>query len=69
MDPADITVVSAQPKVWNDGSLGCPKPGQMYTQALVPGYQVIVDAGGRQMDYHASQSGTVKQCEGLKVGG
>jgi hypothetical protein len=70
MDPAAITVVSAQPKIWNDGSLGCPEPGQMYTQALVPGYQIVLDAGGKQLDYHASGNGAMKLCEnGPKLGG
>jgi hypothetical protein len=31
--------------VWNDGSLGCPEPGMMYTQALVNGYWLIIEAG------------------------
>ena len=56
-------MVSAEPKTWNDGSLGCPQPGQLYTQALVPGYQVILDANGKQMDYRATESGDVKLCE------
>ena len=37
----------------------------MYTQALVPGYQIKLEAGGKQLDYHASESGTVKLCKGL----
>ena len=68
-DPAAITVVSAEPKTWNDGSLGCPQPGQLYTQALVPGYQVILDANGKKMDYRATASGDVKLCENPKAGG
>ena len=33
-----LVIVRAQSVVWNDGSLGCPEPGMMYTQALVNGY-------------------------------
>src|SRR4029453_2441464 len=33
-----LVIVRADPVVWNDGSLGCPEPGKMYTQALVHGY-------------------------------
>jgi hypothetical protein len=69
VDPSAITVVSAEPKTWNDGSLGCPQPGQLYTQALVPGYQVILDANGKKMDYRATASGDVKLCENPKAGG
>jgi hypothetical protein len=64
-DPSTITVVSAEATTWNNGALGCPKPGEMYTQALVPGYRIVLDAGGRELDYHASASGTVKLCEGV----
>ena len=36
-------LVSARAVTWNNGALGCPKPGISYTQALVDGMQVIVD--------------------------
>ena len=64
-DPSTITVVSAEATTWNSGALGCPKPGEMYTQALVPGYRIVLEAGGRELDYHASESGTIKLCEGV----
>jgi hypothetical protein len=65
VDASQITVTSAEPVTWPNGALGCPQPGEMYTQALVPGYQIKLEAGGQQLDYHASQSGTVKLCKGL----
>ena len=65
MDPAAVTVVSAEPTTWNDGGLGCPEPGKMYTQALVPGYKIVLEADGKTMNYHASETGTVKLCEGV----
>jgi hypothetical protein len=58
-----ITVVSAEAVTWNDGSLGCPKPGEFYTQALVPGYRVILEASGKQVNYHASEKGYFFRCE------
>ena len=39
---------------WNDGSLGCPEPGMFYTQALVDGYHVILQAGDEELDYRVS---------------
>jgi hypothetical protein len=39
-----LVIVRAESVVWNDGSLGCPEPGMMYTQALVNGYWVVIDA-------------------------
>jgi hypothetical protein len=62
VDAAQITVVSARAVTWSDGSLGCPEPGQMYTQALVPGYQVVLRAGDEVLDYHAARQGAFELC-------
>ena len=62
-DRATLVIVSAKAVTWNDGSLGCPKPGVMYTQALVDGFRVVVAAGDRQLDYHMSQTGQPRLCE------
>ena len=70
VDPADVVVVSTEAVTWNDGSLGCPKPGVMYTQQIIEGYRVIVEAGGDRYDYRAGSSGEPKRCEGsLPSGG
>ena len=63
VDPSAVTVVDAHEETWNDGSLGCPEPGMMYTQALVDGYQVIVEANGTQLDYRGSGPGQFRVCE------
>lgn len=59
---AALTVVRAESVTWSDGSLGCPEPGMMYTQALVDGYWVVLDSGGQQMDYRATANGSFKLC-------
>ncbi len=59
----DAKVVRAESIVWPNGALGCPKPGEMYTQATVPGYVVEFEHGGRTYAYHASKSGFFKLCE------
>ena len=65
-----IEVVTAEQVTWPDGSLGCPEPGQMYTQALVDGYQVVVDAAGEELDYRVGSGGSFHLCEnGLPRGG
>lgn len=48
--------------VWSDGSLGCPRPGMMYTQALVPGWRVVVGDGRTEWIYHASRAGAWLRC-------
>lgn len=57
-----LKVIRAQAITWSDGSLGCPEPGMMYTQALIDGYWVVIDAGGRHMDYRAGSNGGFKYC-------
>lgn len=53
MTPKEIEVVRVEEVVWRDGSLGCPEPGMMYTQALVDGSRIVLSAGGRTYEYHA----------------
>jgi hypothetical protein len=63
VDPSEVAIVAAEAKTFSDGSLGCPEPGMMYTQALVDGYQVIVEANGQRLDYRGSGPGQFKLCE------
>lgn len=59
---ADLEVVSAERVTWLDGALGCPEPGLVYTQALVPGYRIRIKAGGEMLDYHAGTRGAPLLC-------
>ncbi|MCB8979721.1 MAG: hypothetical protein H6657_20110 [Ardenticatenaceae bacterium] len=58
-----IAVIQAEAVVWNDGSLGCPQPGEVYTMMPVAGYQIMLEANGRTYDYHAADTGYVVLCE------
>lgn len=62
-DVTGAVVVVAEQVVWPDGSLGCPQPGAFYTQALVPGYKVVLELDGKRYDYRSGRGGTVKLCE------
>jgi predicted small lipoprotein YifL len=62
-EPEAIDVVQAMAITWNDGSLGCPEPGMAYTQALVDGYHVILDAGDEELDYRVTSDGGFRLCE------
>ena len=65
-----IVVEQAGVVVWRDGSLGCPQPGMMYTQAPVDGYWVVLRSGSQEFDYRASRSGYFALCErGLSLPG
>jgi hypothetical protein len=63
VDPSAVTIVDAHEETWSDGSLGCPQPGMMYTQALVDGYQVVVEANSTRLDYRGSGPGQFRLCE------
>lgn len=57
-----LVIVSSTATTWSDGSLGCPSPGQIYTQALVEGWQAVVRAGSTLYDYRGSGVKTFKLC-------
>lgn len=66
VDPASVSLRRLQRVTWPDGSLGCPKPGMMYTQALVDGYWLEL-AGGPQAapvlaEYHTDLAGQAVAC-------
>ena len=59
----EVRVVTAEEVTWPDGSLGCPQPGMAYTQALVPGYRVVVEVNGEELHFHAAQRGEFRLCD------
>ena len=63
IDPSEVEVITADAVTWNDGSLGCPEPGMSYTQALVPGYRVILEIEGEELAFHRDASGEFRFCE------
>jgi len=62
LDASTLKVASAERVTWPDGALGCPKPGMSYTQALVPGYRIRIQAGKELLDYHAGIRGKPVLC-------
>lgn len=56
--PEAVRIARGEAVTWPDGSIGCPQPGLAYTQALVRGWRVFVEAGGATLRYHASAPGT-----------
>jgi hypothetical protein len=62
--PADrVEVTRAQSVQWRDGSLGCPEPDMMYTQAIVDGYWVELEAAGSGFDYRLDGEGRFRLCQ------
>ena len=62
--PVDgITVVTTKAVTWPNGALGCPQPGFAYTDMIVSGYQVVVEADGKRLDYRVGSGGMPILCE------
>ena len=59
---SQLQVVLAESVTWSDGSLGCPRPGMLYTQALVPGFRVRLKVAADVWNYHASGRGAPALC-------
>ena len=62
-----LRVVEAAQVTWPDGSLGCPQDGMGYTQALVRGYRILIQAGDAVIEYHAGSSGEPFHCPPERV--
>jgi len=60
---SSVVLARAEQMTWSDGSLGCPKPGMSYTQALVPGYRVVARTAEREILYHTDARGQVVRCD------
>ena len=58
-----IKLVSMEEVTWRDGSLGCPQPGMMYTQALVTGTLIILSVDDNHYRYHSGKGGIPFLCE------
>lgn len=59
---SQLKLIDAAAVTWPDGSLGCPQPDRTYTQALVPGWRVRIQAGEQVLDYHGSARGGMVLC-------
>jgi hypothetical protein len=59
----ELVVTRAEAVTWPDGSLGCPEPGMFYTQALVDGYWIVIEAGSQSLDYRVTGNGNFRLCD------
>lgn len=57
-----VAVAGFRDVTWNDGSIGCPQDGMMYTQALVPGYQLVLEVDGQKASYHSARDKEFSYC-------
>lgn len=64
---AQVSLRVAEAVTWRDGGLGCAQPDRVYTQALVPGWNVVWLAAGRDWHFHASRRGNWTWCPSERV--
>jgi len=62
VDPSEITVIGFEEVLWRNGSIGCPRPGMSYTQAIVDGTRVALEHDGDVYLFHAAGSGDPFLC-------
>ena len=60
--PEQVVVAAWSPVTWNDGSLGCPQKGMVYTQALVEGELLMLRVEQALFQYHSARGGPFTYC-------
>lgn len=54
----EIKLVSTEAVEWPDGCLGVQEEGLVCTQVITPGFRVILEANGKQVEYRTNEDGT-----------
>lgn len=57
LEAAKVTVISIVDRDWPDGCLGLGGTGMMCTQAIVPGFEVVLEADGKTYTYRTDARG------------
>jgi hypothetical protein len=57
-----VSVVSVTAVSWPDSSLGCPQPGQAYSQIVTAGYKIVLSANGKTYEYHTNRGNRAVLC-------
>ncbi|MBE9007753.1 hypothetical protein IQ259_22485 [Fortiea sp. LEGE XX443] len=53
----ELQVIDYSQKTWRNGCLELPQPNEFCTQALVPGWRVVVSNGRQKWIYHTNNNG------------
>lgn len=65
---SDLAEIRSQQVVWNDGSLGCAVPGEVYVQMVTDGYWVVLASGDALLDYRVRADGSFRLCDQASSG-
>jgi hypothetical protein len=68
--PAEIKVVQVEAVQWPDACLGVQRMGVLCAQGITSGFRIVLEASGKQYEYHTNQDGSaVIQAALGEVGG
>ena len=62
VSPDEVVIAAWSPVTFSNGSLGCPKKGMSYTQALVEGEVLMLRADSSLFQYTAPTGGPFNYC-------
>jgi hypothetical protein len=57
-----LRVDQVESRDWPDSSLGCPQPGELYSQVVTPGFEVMIASGSHRLEYHTDTRSRVTLC-------
>lgn len=60
--PDAIKTLQARSVNWGSSAVGCPREGMQYTQALVPGLLLLLEAKGTVYRYHGAMGQKLFYC-------
>jgi hypothetical protein len=58
----EVNIERVEAREWSDSSLGCPQPGNLYSQIVTPGFLIVINTRGKQLEYHSDSRGRVVLC-------
>ena len=60
--PGEVRIAESSARIWPDAGLGCNARRGVFEQADVPGFEIVAEAGGRRVVYHADRRGRLLRC-------
>ena len=63
---AALKITEARSQQWSDGCLGLAKADELCTQAITPGWQIVVTDGLRNWTYRTDNTGDAVRLEDVK---
>ena len=59
---SELSLQQIEAREWGDSSLGCPQPGNLYSQIVTPGFLIVINSRGKQLEYHSDTRARVVLC-------